>query len=226
MLWWAFSGLFLWAGLREIYFGFVPKQGYARPSDISKSYVLIALLIASALAYTPWKTMRLERFLTEKARVLSGSNKATVHCNTLLDTALSSMSLSAGYADPETGKIAFQQPWCSVLMKHLKHPEKMDMKGIFSVQMFAHEAMHVRGERNEAVTECQAIQRHYRAALLLGIEPEVARESGLLYFETKYQDRQRGGHMQTVYYSAECAPGKALDENLEDSTWYQTGPGR
>lgn len=219
MLWWALAALFAWLGLREIYYGVVTRPGYSEPQKIFKSYVAIMLALALVLAYVPARKFFFERFLTGKARILSGSDKATVHCNTLFDTWIDPNSLASGHANPATGQIVFQAPWCGVLMDHLRHPERMDTKGIFSVQMFAHEAMHVRGELNEAATECQAVQRHYRAALLLGIPDEIAKRNSTLFYETQYQARGTIGGMQAAYYSAECAPGKKLDERLEDSTW-------
>ncbi len=221
MLWWALTALFLWLALREVYHGFVPMRGYAQPQDIQKTYVVIALVLAAACAYTPLRYLRFEHFLTERARLLSGSDKAQVHCNTFFDTAVDPMSLASGHANPETGRIVFQKPWCSVLMAHLRNPGKLDREGIFSVQMFAHEAMHIRGERNEAVTECQAIQRHVRAARLLGIPEAVAREGAMTYYRSFYQQRRQIGGMQAAYYSDECAPGKRLDEKLPDSPWAQ-----
>lgn len=209
MLLWAFSGLFAWAALREIYYGFVPKPGYMQPDQISKSYLLIVLLIAAAFAYLPFQKLRFERFLTEKARVLSESSTTTVHCNTQFERMLSPHPSAAGYAHMDTGKMVLQGRWCDALRKHLRNPEKMDKDGIFSVHVFAHEAMHVRGEINEAFTDCQAFQRHYRAARLLGVKSdEVARKSGTLLYESGYKK-----------FSEECAPGKALDEKLHDSTW-------
>ena len=220
MLWWALAGFFLWLAFREIYHGFVPRKGFSQPHEIFKSYVLITLLIAAAIAYTPLRYWHFERFLTGKARILSESDKATVHCNTLFDTLFDPNSLAAGHANPWTGEIVLQKPWCGVLMDYLRHPEEMDPQGIASLNLFVHETMHIRGELNEAVTECQAIQRHYRAARLLGIDSDtVARQSGLLYYQSQYQDRGRIGGMQAAYYSDQCAPGKAMDENLADSTW-------
>ena len=220
MLWWASAGFFLWLALRELFHGLVPKQGFSQPHTILKSYVLITLLIAAACAYTPVRYWRFERFLTEKAIILSGSDQATVHCNTLFDTLLDPNSLAAGHANPETGQIVLQKPWCGVLMDYLADPESMDIQGIASLNLFVHETMHIRGELNEATTECQAIQRHYRAARLLGVDSDrIARQSGLRYYQTQYQDRGKIGGMQTAYYSDQCAPGKALDENLADSTW-------
>ncbi|MEO6104183.1 MAG: hypothetical protein ABIP44_11165 [Pseudoxanthomonas sp.] len=220
MLWWTMAALFLWLALREVYHGFVAKRGFLQPQEIQKSYVLILLLIAAAFAYTPYKYWRFEQFLTAKARILSGSSQASVHCNTLFDTLIDPMSLASGHADPVSGRIVFQPPWCRVLMDHLRHPEKMDREGIFSLQMFAHEAMHVRGELNEAITECQAVQRHARAARLLGVAPDtLATQSATAYYRSYYPLRKQIGGMQAPYHSDECAPGKALDENLQDSTW-------
>lgn len=219
MLWWAFAGLFVWLAVREIHAGLVAVDGFSGPQDISKAYVLLMLSIAAAFAYTPIRYFAFERFLSEKARILAESSKVTVHCNTLFDTAVDPMSLSSGHADLETGHIVFQKPWCGVLMDHLQHPERMDPRGIFSVQMLAHEAMHARGEMNEAITECQAVQRHYRAARLLGIPDDFAKKSGRIFYETQYKDRRSIGGMQAAYYSAQCAPGEALDEMLDDSTW-------
>ncbi len=183
------------------------------------AYVALMLSISAAFAYTPIRYLLFEHFLTQKARILAETNKVSVHCNTLFDTAVDPMSLASGHASPESGEIVIQQPWCGVLMDHLRHPERMDMRGIFSVQMFVHESMHVRGEMNEAITECEAIQRHYRGARLLGIPDAVARKSGMLFYETQYKARATIGGMQAAYYSDQCAPGKGLDEKLPDSTW-------
>ena len=219
MLWWGLAALFMFLALREIHSGFVAKPGYDAPEKISMAYIAIMLAIAAGFAYVPMRTLLFEHFLTEKAQILAGSSKVSVHCNTFFDTAVDPMSLASGHANPETGEVVLQAPWCGVLMDHLRHPGRMDEKGIFSVQLFAHEAMHARGEMNEAVTECQAIQRHYRTARMLGIPDDIARKSGLQFYETQYKARRRIGGLQAPYYTDECAPGGKLDERLEDSTW-------
>ena len=85
--------------------------------------------------------------------------------------------------------------------------------------MFTHESMHVRGELNEARTECEAVQRNYRAAKLLGVPDPIAKQNALDYYNDSYLHRQDMGIMQASYYSSECAPGRAWDEHLSDSTW-------
>jgi hypothetical protein len=79
--------------------------------------------------------------------------------------------------------------------------------------------MHVRGGMNEALTECEAVQRNYRAAKLLGVPDGTAKRNALDYYNITYRQRGKIGGMQSAYYSDQCAPGKAMDEHLSDSTW-------
>ena len=59
--------------------------------------------------------------------------------------------------------------------------------------MFTHESMHVRGERNEARTECEAVQRNYRAAKLLGVPDATAKRNALDYYNNLYKERGKSG---------------------------------
>jgi hypothetical protein len=220
MLWWCLSAFFFWLAAREIYFGFVPRRGFATPNPtISRPYVLTTAVIASALAYMPIRAWQFEQFLTAKAKTLSESDKAFVHCNTFVDSALDTNVFAAGHANPETGRMVFQHPWCDDLREHLKQPDKATLKGIHSVHLFAHEAMHIRGEMNEAKADCQAVQRYERAAMLLGVPERLAKTHGMTNYNGMYKQRGAIGGMAGQYYSDECAPGKALDEGLPDSVW-------
>jgi hypothetical protein len=220
VLWWMIAGFFLWLCLREIYYGFVPPPGYDFPyPKISIPYVVVTAALAAEAAYTPIRYSFFEQFLTEKARVLSESQKAAVHCNTFLDSVFDSNVLAAGHAQVETGRIVLQYPWCKTLLNHLRQPEKASIEGIYSVQILTHEVMHIRGERDEARTDCQAVQRYVRAAMLLGITEYAAREHGMRFYNGPYKRRAVIGGMAGNYYSEQCAPGKALDEKLSDSTW-------
>jgi hypothetical protein len=220
MLWLTFAAFFLWLALREIYFRFVPRSGFDRPNpSIAWGYVLSTVSIAGAFAYTPVRYWKFEQYLTGKAQLLSESTKAFVHCNTFVDSVFDSNVFAAGHANPETGRIVFQHPWCGELMDYLDKPEKASMKGIHSLHLFTHEAMHIRGELNEAKTDCQAVQRYVRAATLLGVPEALSRQHGMIHFNGAYKQRGAIGGMAGQYFSSECAPGKALDERLSDSTW-------
>jgi len=71
-------------------------------------------------------------------------------------------------------------------LKYLKDPAAANYKERFSIQLLAHEGMHVRGERNEQHAECQAIQRSYRTALMMGVPEKYAVQHSINYFLNEY----------------------------------------
>jgi hypothetical protein len=219
MLWMLASLFFLWCAFREIRDSILPRAGYDTPAPITKSYLALVLSLAAIFAYPPVHTWYFQWFLSRKATELADNHRASVHCNSAFDTMVDPEMLFAGHANPRTGKIALQAPWCDVLRAYLRHPERADRRELDSLDIFTHESMHIRGEMNEARTECQAIQRNYRSAKLLGVRDDIAKRNALDIYNISYQERGRVGGMQSAYYSDECAPGKALDEQLPDSTW-------
>jgi hypothetical protein len=175
--------------------------------------------LAVLFAWPPVHTWHFQWFLSRKATELADNHRAKVHCNTVFDTMLDPEMLFAGHADPRTGEIGIQHPWCGTLMSYLSHPDRATDDELESLDLFTHESMHIRGELNEARTECEAVQRDYRAAKLLGVPDETAKRNALQYYNINYQRRGEIGGMQSAYYSDQCAPGKAMDEHLSDSTW-------
>jgi hypothetical protein len=158
-------------------------------------------------------------FLSVKSTELADNHRAKVHCNTTFDTMLDPSMLAAGHANPRTGEIGIQKPWCDTLMSYLAHPARANDLEIQSLNIFTHESMHVRGEMNEALTECEAVQRNYRAAKMLGVPDGIAKQNALDYYNNAYKRRAVIGGLAGEYFSPECAPGKAMDEHLSDSTW-------
>lgn len=223
MLWILASLFFLWCAFREIRNSLWAAPGYALPIPVTPAYLALVLGLGLAFAWPPLHTWWFQRFLSAKATALAEDHRAYVHCNTLFDTMMDPEMLAAGHANPVTGQIVLQKPWCGVLMDYLSHPQRASDKELWSLGMFTHESMHVRGEMNETKTECQAVQRNYRAAKLLGVPDATARRNALDYYNHGYQERGRIGGMQSAYYSAECAPGQAMDEHLADSTWDYRG---
>jgi hypothetical protein len=221
MLWLATSGFFLWCAYREIRASLFAPLGFSRPFPLSRPYLAILFSLAGLFAWPPVHIWHFERFLSREATELADGHRARVHCNTVWDTMMDAEMLAAGHANIATGEIGIQHPWCDTLRAYLRHPARADEEELWALALFTHESMHVRGEDNEARTECQAVQRNFRAAKLLGVPAEVARRNALDYYHVIYQERGRIGGMQGAYYSAECAPGKGLDEHLEDSTWAQ-----
>jgi hypothetical protein len=223
MLWTLASLFFCWLFIREFLRRRFARAGYDQPDTrpLDKTYLAIVGVLALALAWPPLHTWHFERRLTRIANQLADTRHARVHCNTVADTLIDPESMSIGHANFETGQIVIQHPWCGYLMDYLDHPARASRVELASLNMFTHESMHVRGERNEARTECQAVQRNYRAARLLGVPDSIARRNALDYYHGDYQERGKIGGFQAAYYSDECAPGKAMDEQLPDSTWAQ-----
>jgi hypothetical protein len=219
MLWILISLLLLWCAFREVCASIVAPPGFDVPRPIYKPYLGALLVLAALFAWPTIHRWHFEHFLSAKATELADNHRAKVHCNTVFDTMLDPEMLYAGHANPLTGKIGIQHPWCSRLMAYLRHPDRASEEELWSLGMFTHESMHVRGELNEAITECEAVQRNYRAAKLLGVPDEIARRNALDYYNVLYQRRAAIGGMQAAYYSDQCAPGKAMDEHLGDSTW-------
>jgi hypothetical protein len=219
MLWILAALFFLWCAFHEVHASLVAPPGYDMPRPVSVPYLVIVLTLAVLFAWPPVHRWHFEHFLSAKATELAEGHTARVHCNTIWDTMVDSEMLAAGHADPRTGNIGIQHPWCDTLRSYLNHPARASWQELWSLGIFTHESMHIRGEMNEARTECQAVQRNYRSAKLLGVPAEIARQNALDYYHNIYRERGQMGIMQAAYYSDECAPGKLLDEHLPDSTW-------
>lgn len=178
-----------------------------------KPYLVILIILAIASAWVPVRNWFFEKKLTAVAQQLAEGHPASVHCNTLFDTLFDEELNVRGHAHPETGDIVIQYPHCNTLMDYISHPRTANQDELISLNILTHESMHARGEYNEAKTECQAVQRNYRTAILLGIPHDIAKQNARDYYEQYYLKRNDG------YFSKECALDKSLDEHLNDSPW-------
>jgi len=219
MPWILISSLFLWCAFREVCASLIAPAGFDAPRPVYTPYLATVLLLAVLFAWPPLHRWHFEHFLSARATELADNHRARVHCSTMFDTIFDPQMLSGAHADPRTGKIVIQPPGCTTLRSYLHHPDRASEQELWSLGLFTHESMHVRGELNEALTECEAVQRNYRAAKLLGVPDRVAKENALDYYKIVYQRRSGQGFMQAQYYSSECAPGRGMDEHLSDSTW-------
>lgn len=219
MLWILAAAFFGWLAFREVRAAKVPRRGYSQTQPVFKPYLFACIALSLGFAWQPVKYWRFERLLSPKATQLADGRPAHVHCNSVADTMFDREQFAAGHANIETGDIVFQHGWCASLMDYVSHPKTARPEDFFALHMFTHESMHVRGESNEARTECQALQRDVRAAMLLGVPETLARKHALDFYFNHYMNRQGDGWMSAQYFSDQCAPGKAMDEQLDDSTW-------
>ncbi len=208
-IWFVAAAFFLWLAVREL-----RSDGSHGDGGFYLPYFLGVIALAGACLWPPLSNWRFESKMASVATRLADGRRAPVHCNTAVDMIFSPVQLNPGYTHFETGEISFQKHACSDMRRYLRAPQEADLGALNALNLITHEAMHVRGERRESVTECQAVQRNFRAAVLLGVPEPIARRNAADIYLKLYPLRSG-----SEYFSVDCAPGKALDEHLSDSTW-------
>jgi hypothetical protein len=179
---------------------------------------VVLLAVAGTAMTTPGVRRELaERRLEAAAGALAG-REVDVECQTL-GGAFVDAGAELGYVpfgadgEPEPRTLIKWEP-CRDLMAWLRSGKgDPTHEQVVAVHVLSHEAMHMSGIRDEARTECAALQRDARTARLLGATAEQARALAAAYWRRTYP-RMPGG-----YRSAECRPGGALDEGLADGPW-------
>lgn len=201
----AIAAFFFWLIAREI--------RCRKPKDsFSLWYIGVCLILVVLALSRPFSAWSLERKLTAVTHELAEFRPTKVQCQSLWASLFDRTRMQwAGYTQIETGDVVFKAGWCSNLRDYLSDPAGATDRERYSLLLLAHEAMHVRGEHNEQKTECQAIQRHYRTGLLMGLPEKIAREDSVRNFRERYP--------RHPYFSPHCTPGSAMDEQLPDSTW-------
>ena len=128
-----------------------------------------------------------------------------------------SLDYVSGFYWPPTGRIHLDPTACAGLVDLAYRGLRPDRGRAFArialaVDTLAHESMHRRGFRSEAIAECYAVQLDYRTATLLGASSAyaslVARQSWAEY----------PAH-PAAYLSSECRNGGKLDLSPQRSTW-------
>lgn len=201
------SAFFCWLIFHEI------STAKGNFDTFSKGYLLVTSLLALAFAWPSIKTWRFESYLSEKASIVADKPGVEVKCNSVFDSIFSGQGLdnNLGTARIEDGKIFFENSWCYHFMDYLDDPVAATGDKLIAMHVFTHEIMHARGERNEAKTDCQAIQRNHIVGELLDIPQRVARKNAQRYYLTIYP--------RHPYASKDCVLGGLYDEQLFDSIW-------
>ena len=117
-----------------------------------------------------------------------------------------------GRPEPET---TLKADVCRSLGRYGKGDAHPSISEIVAVHTVTHEAMHMAGHKNEAVTECAAVQRDAETARLLGASADEADRLAREYWTVVYP------RMPDDYRTGECSPGGPLDESLPDAPWKQ-----
>lgn len=176
---------------------------------------LVVLVVCASIATLEGRLALREHRWSVATSSLLGVD-VEVHCQRMIAYAVdTSVILGFVPSDPITGE-PMREAWlrrdtCDSLAKW-DHESPTD-EHVRAVHVLTHEAMHMAGERNEARTECYAIQRNAAMAVVLGASADQAKRLSLRYH------KQIHHKLPLEYQSRECREGGAWDENLKTSPW-------
>ncbi len=189
--------------------------GRVRPFPFASVTVLLAL---AAAALVPWVAReRLESRLSAAASEIVGL-PVEVRCQTFGQEFVD-VGVELGYvrfrADgtPESWTL-IKREGCRLLGDYVNSDKSDPTRAeVVAVHTLTHEAIHMRGVRDEAMTECLAMQHDSAMAGALGAPPDAARALAVTYWSAIYPDMPSG------YRSEECGPDGELDSGSADAPW-------
>jgi hypothetical protein len=182
----------------------------------TRPYITVAVVLALLVPvlWTELRWLRVQSAATTAVQQLTGNPAARVQCQRALDTFL--------WAGADLGRVEWAEPeraWLTLeTCQHLGSWYRSDhsaptLDEAIAVHVLTHEAMHVAGDRNEAATECRALQSDARTVVLLGGSADqgsaLARRIATEVYPT----------MTDEYRTSECRPDGALDLTPEDGSW-------
>jgi hypothetical protein len=197
----------------------------SRRLPFAAGVIVAAVLFAVALrvdtqatwsSLAPAQRAGSERRFTQEAREIAG-RPVTVRCDDdYIFTGVGSDA--AGVAFIRRGLAYLEPGVCRTLHDLIAERTPGNREdAAFAVTVLAHEATHLRGIRNEAVTECYALQEGSRLGVRLGLSPSDARELMRAQLSRGLGDRsvQRLGYR----IPAGCRDGGELDLRPDDPSF-------
>ena len=217
MLAWIGAGLLVTAGGVGIRWMSARTDVLGRPRPFPYITVVLLVTLGGASLGPLVLRVRLEHRLETAASKLVGT-PIEVRCQSF-GGAFVDVGADLGYVvfgadgNPESWTLIKRQQ-CGDLSDYLGSDKKDPTRDqIIAVHVLTHETIHVTGVRDEAETECKAMQLDAGMATLLGAELQAAEELAIAYWRDIYP------WMPASYRSDECAPGGALDAGRPDSPW-------
>jgi hypothetical protein len=195
------------------------------------SLVVVLVLLVGVLA-AQWSKRANERRLAAVASELAGRD-VSIHCQSfwgeLIDISGQSGSVWFDHEGAPQDVADLNRETCKSLARLAAGDADSDLACVeaalqvgscgrdgdvlvHAVVTLAHESIHLRGERDEAATQCYAVQLTARTAQLLGVLPAQAAAVGRYALA-------RQSNMPAAYQSSECRPGGALDLHPETAFW-------
>lgn len=147
---------------------------------------------------------------TDALRAVTNVDGATADCSRFTEE-LFNISQYQGYVYYDGSNAAhLRRNVCHDLWSYAHGGQANPSRGeVIAVHIVTHEAMHINGYRNEAETECMAVQLNHLVAEKLGASPFQARKLQTQYYELYYPNQR------TDYVSGACNEGGAMDIDAE-----------
>lgn len=176
------------------------------------------LVVVALVASIPGARRRMEEHRLASVATRLVGHAVSVHCQ----------SNAAAFVDAgsELGYVLFDDDGVPEPRTTIKRDQCRDLRHYLSsdkhrpteaevvaVHVLTHESMHMRGETDESVAECEAVQRDALTARMLGASLEDAARLAKLYWRVVYP------FMPADYVTLECRPGARLDEGLASAPW-------
>lgn len=203
--------------LLSLFFVGMAIYGATHPLDGRRfgPYFFTMLIFAALAAFFPIRHALFEIKLADAAGEVIGYDGVSVACLSHWTGILHYRA--AGFVYRGSLEINMQPDTCSELRDYLSDPEAanqdaaLDKGKIYALHVLTHEAMHVAGIYDEPTADCAAFQRNHLTAQALGVAPNIATQSAIAVHRLRSP--------RHPYYSPQCEPGGAMDENLPNAVW-------
>jgi hypothetical protein len=172
--------------------------------------IVLAVLLVVAVGFAWSKHQGRKHEESRWAQIATGivGHPVAVHCPNTFQR-LTSVSSEAGYvrftaAGPPEPETFLAPATCDGLARFAKS-HKATFENAWAVQTLAHEAFHMRGVRDESVTECYGLQWTAYVASQLGADVRHAEAAARVAWAVGYDQ------LPDEYKSGDCRDGGRLD---------------
>ncbi|MBT5156147.1 MAG: hypothetical protein HON77_13580 [Gammaproteobacteria bacterium] len=197
--------------LSMVFFGLAIKGVLGRQWGGNRfdAYFFILITLSTLCAWFPIRHALFEERLAEASERFLSTDRISVNCLSKFGGIF--YLRVAGFVYRGSDIINLKSSTCEQLQAYLDSPALVDNYTLYSLHVLTHEAMHVAGEFNESLADCKAFQRNHKMAEQLGVPSLTAAINS--------RDLHRFRSSRHPYYSAECEPGRGMDEGLPDAVW-------
>lgn len=160
-----------------------PHRAY-RPNFLMVGLTLVVLIPIGVLE-VQWQIAEIRG--TQIVKEVSGKDQGKLKCQRFTETIYDTRPALQGYVDYDTPDVAtLKWKQCKQLQKYWSHPVSPEKKETLALQVLIHESIHVKGNRDESSTECEALYNHLKYAKGVGSDMDVVTNNMRDYIKNTY----------------------------------------